>query len=304
MIVRCAALPLCSIHRTACRDQKKLKVDWLAVAHVPRGLTIARIDSITLHHGAWIDSIVTTYELSDGSLMTCANGPRGLCKISPREAHQMNRGPPLTMPLAVAGSRSSTYKFSKSEVLLAIGGLLGFVRRLNVVKDDLMIDHLQFHIKGTDTGLVRVVPEDPESYSSTQGADFFIQGPILAFTGRISGYVCQIQPYLARHRADEDFGLPAPGVTWDDTRKIASMGGSKKDSIKRIKSLIVRSASWIDGIDVTYELRSGRVLTCSHGGTGGVATTIELKGKHDSRKINETRLCRLKVCRTNRRRAL
>ena len=78
-----------------------------------------------------------------------------------------------------------------------------------------MIDYLQFHIKDLDTGEVRIVPENPESFGSSQGADFFVQGPILAFSGRHAGYVSQIQPYLAKDR-DADFGQPAPGVAFDD----------------------------------------------------------------------------------------
>lgn len=73
--------------------------------------------------------------------------------------------------------------------------------------DGLMLDYLQFHIKDLETGVVRIVPEDPSSYGSSQGADFFVQGPILAFSGRLAGYVSQIQPYLAKER-DADFGLP------------------------------------------------------------------------------------------------
>ena len=78
-----------------------------------------------------------------------------------------------------------------------------------------MIDYLQFHIKNLDTGEVRVVPQDPETFGCSQGADFFVQGPILAFSGRHAGYLCQIQPYLAKER-DMDLGVPAPGVAFDD----------------------------------------------------------------------------------------
>lgn len=82
-----------------------------------------------------------------------------------------------------------------------------------------MIDYLQFHIKNVETGEVRVVPEDPESYGSSQGADFFIQGPIIAFAGRLARYVSQIQPYLSRDKDNTDFGLPQPGVAFDDREK-------------------------------------------------------------------------------------
>ena len=136
-----------------------------------------------------------------------------------------------------------------------------------------MIDYLQFHIKDIETGLVRIVPEEPESYCSSQGADFFIQGPILAFSGRLAGYLCQIQPYLAKERNIE-FGLPAPGIAFDD-RKMCH-----NDRIRRIRQITIRAASWIDGIEVVYELYSGRLATCSHGSTGGVATITDLDGKH------------------------
>lgn len=85
---------------------------------------------------------------------------------------------------------------------------------------DLMIDYLQFHIKNVRTGEVRVVPEDPESYGSCQGADFFIQGPIIAFSGRLARYLSQIQPYLSCDKGNTDFGLPQPGVAFDDCERI------------------------------------------------------------------------------------
>lgn len=95
---------------------------------------------------------------------------------------------------------------------------------------DLMIDYLQFHIKNVDTGEVRIVPEDPESYGSSQGADFFIQGPIIAFAGRSMRYLSQIQPYLAREKDGVDFGLPQPGLAFDD-RTNASNAVREKASL-------------------------------------------------------------------------
>lgn len=87
-----------------------------------------------------------------------------------------------------------------------------------------MIDYLQFHIKNVSTGEVRVVPEDPESYGSSQGADFFVQGPILAFAGRLARYVSQIQPYLSRDIDNVEFGLPQPGVPFDDRESLIVAG--------------------------------------------------------------------------------
>lgn len=80
-----------------------------------------------------------------------------------------------------------------------------------------MIDYLQLHIKNVHTGQIRIVPEDPETYGSSQGADFFIQGPIFAFAGRLARYVSQIQPYLTREREDLEFGVPQPGIIFDDS---------------------------------------------------------------------------------------
>lgn len=80
-----------------------------------------------------------------------------------------------------------------------------------------MLDYLQFHIKNLDTGEVRVVPEDPETFGCAQGADWFVQGPILAFAGRHAGYISQIQPYLAKE-SNRDLGVPNPGVAFDDRR--------------------------------------------------------------------------------------
>jgi hypothetical protein len=87
-----------------------------------------------------------------------------------------------------------------------------------------MIDYLQFHIKNVDTGGIRIVPEDPESYGSSQGADFFIQGPILAFSGKLARYLSQIQPYLTQDKDSEEFGLPQPGLAFDDSESAWSAG--------------------------------------------------------------------------------
>ena len=198
-------------------------MSWPSVASIPKGASIDRIRRITIYHGAWLDSIATTYVLSGGSEFTCTTGRKG--------------------------GRSSTYDFADNEILLAMGGLLGFIKvcvsrvphgpdeakikqNTDILVDDLMIDYLQLHIKNVDTGEVRVVPEDPETFGCSQGADFFIQGepksvkeswaklnqtlgPILALSGRHAGYISQIQPYLAKER-DIDLGVPAPGVAFDD----------------------------------------------------------------------------------------
>jgi hypothetical protein len=47
------------------------------VAAIPKGLTIKRIKRITIHYGAWIDSLNTTYVLSDDTEFVCNNGPQG-----------------------------------------------------------------------------------------------------------------------------------------------------------------------------------------------------------------------------------
>lgn len=101
-----------------------------------------------------------------------------------------------------------------------------------------MIDYLQFHIKNVDTGEVRVVPEDPESYGSSQGADFFIQGPILGFSGRSARYLSQIQPYLVREKDNVEFGLPQPGIAFDDSEYMLRHRRSK---IRHSTNLIYRS---------------------------------------------------------------
>lgn len=65
-------------------------------------MAIQRIKQIKLYHGAWLDSIETTYILSDDSEFVCSTGRRS--------------------------ARSSTYEFGPNEILLAMGGLLGFIR--------------------------------------------------------------------------------------------------------------------------------------------------------------------------------
>ena len=116
------------------------------------------------------------------------------------------------------------YELQDCEILFAMGGLLGFIQvgdtkrhatfadtsplqNTDFLVDDLMIDYLQFHIKNVDTGEVRIVPEEPEIYNSNRGAEFYIQGPIYAFSGRTAGYLSQIQPYLVKENS-LDFGLP------------------------------------------------------------------------------------------------
>lgn len=49
----------------------------MLVTAIPKGLSISRIKRITVHYGAWIDSLNTTYVLSDGSMYECKNGPQG-----------------------------------------------------------------------------------------------------------------------------------------------------------------------------------------------------------------------------------
>lgn len=93
---------------------------YYTVANVPKGLYIHRIKSITLHHHAWIDSLVTTYELSDGSTMICSNGRKGaIFSCSCQDRKQL---------IQLIGARSSTYDLESHEVVLGIGGLLGFIK--------------------------------------------------------------------------------------------------------------------------------------------------------------------------------
>ena len=73
-----------------------------AVASIPTGANIDRIKRITVCHGAWLDSISTTYVLTDGTEFTCTTGRKG--------------------------GRASTYEFADNEILLAMGGLLGFIK--------------------------------------------------------------------------------------------------------------------------------------------------------------------------------
>lgn len=165
-----------------------------------------------------------------------------------------------------------------------------------------MIDYLQFHIKDVDTGNVRVVPEDPESYGSSQGADFFVQGPIIAFAGRLARYVSQIQPYLSREKDNVDFGLPQPGVAFDDRETsipanlttIDAMGfpagkAIRGDNIKRIARISIYSGAWIEGFEITYELSSGGTATCTHGTTSGVSATTPLQGMEIDRSYAGSR---------------
>ena len=51
----------------------------------PYGTTIQRIKRIELYFGAWVDSLITTYVLSDGSEFTCSNGNRG--EVDPFSLH-------------------------------------------------------------------------------------------------------------------------------------------------------------------------------------------------------------------------
>lgn len=87
-----------------------------------------------------------------------------------------------------------------------------FQQNTEFIVNDLIIDYLQFHIRDQDTGNVRIVPEDPETYGSSQGADFFVQGPIYAFAGKSAGYISQIQPYIAKEK-NVEFGLPGESTS-------------------------------------------------------------------------------------------
>ena len=87
----------------ACRGVQSLADEALcAVASIPTSANIDRIKRITVYHGAWLDSIATTYVLTDGTEFTCTTGRKG--------------------------GRASTYEFADNEVLLAMGGLLGFIK--------------------------------------------------------------------------------------------------------------------------------------------------------------------------------
>lgn len=49
----------------------------------------------------------------------------------------------------------------------------------------------------------------------------------------------------------------------------------RRDSIRRIRRIIISAGAWIDGIEITYETTGGCTISQMHGSAGGADTFID-----------------------------